>query len=69
MCIFSCINGNSNRSCLQRLQLSPDEVDVENYPYSLTTSKTNKQNDMLTQTYFIWTAQTAVQYNEYANEW
>lgn len=52
----------------KRSQLSLDEEGVENYPHSLTISKTNKQNDMLTQTYFIWTAQTAVQYNVYANE-
>lgn len=68
MCIFSCINGNTNLSCLQRSQLSLDEEDVENYPHSLTTGKTNKQNDTLTQTYFISTAQTAVLYNVYANE-
>lgn len=66
MCIFGCINGNSDLSCLQRLQLSLDE---EDYPHSLTTSKTNKKNGMLTHTYFIWTAQIAVQYNVYANEW
>jgi len=68
MCIFSCIHGNSNLRCSQRSQLSLDEEDVENYPHSLTISKINKQNDMLTQTYFFWTAQTAVQYNVYAND-
>lgn len=69
MCIFSCINGNSNLSYSQRSQLCLDEVDVENYPHSVTISKTNKQSDTLTQTYFMWTTQTAVQYNVYANDW
>lgn len=68
MCIFSCIKGNENLSCSQRSQLPLDEEDVENYPHSFTLSKTNKQNNMLTQTYFIWTAQTVVQCNVHANE-
>ncbi|NXR41059.1 NECA1 protein, partial [Zosterops hypoxanthus] len=61
MCIFRCIKGNSNLCCSQRSQLPLDEENVENYPYSFTLSKTNKQNNMLTQTHFIWTAQTVVQ--------